>query len=90
MPIRETISDDPQAVALKALAWTLADPARAERLLALTGLDAEALRTRIGEPEVLAAALAFLEAHQPDLLACAQDTGISPERIVAAHHRLAT
>ena len=49
------------ATALQALAWTLGDPARAERLLALTGLDPAELRARAGEPAVLAAALAFLE-----------------------------
>lgn len=89
MPIRERHDDDPQAIALQALAWTLAEPRRAERLLALTGLDADDLRARIGEPDVLAAALAFLEAHQPDLIACADALGIAPERLVAAHESLA-
>src|SRR3546814_13733902 len=35
---------EPSVLALMALAWTLADDRRADRLLALTGLDADALR----------------------------------------------
>ena len=45
---------DDMAMALRALAWTVADPARAERLLALTGLDAAELRARVDAPAVRA------------------------------------
>jgi Protein of unknown function (DUF3572) len=85
---RETIAQDPQALALGALAWTLAEEARAERLLALTGLGASDLRARIGEASVLAAILGFLEAYQPDLIACAASLGVAPEALVAARERL--
>jgi Protein of unknown function (DUF3572) len=88
MRARDTIDDDPAAIALSALAWTLGDDARAARLLALTGLEARDLRTRIDAPEVLGAVLAFLESHQPDLLACAAATGIKPEALVAARESL--
>ena len=76
------------ATALQALAWTLGDPARAERLLALTGLDPADLRTRAGEPAVLAAALAFLENHEADLVACADALDVAPAALVAARERL--
>jgi len=79
---------DPQALALQALAWTLAEPARASRLLDVTGLTPADLRTRAGDPAVLAAALGFLEAHEPDLIACAEGLGVSPAAIVAAHGAL--
>lgn len=75
---------DPAALALQALAWTLADSARAERLLALTGLTPERLRAGAADPAVLAAVLGFLGAHEPDLIACADAIGIAPERLVAA------
>ena len=42
-------------LALQALVWTLESPARAERLLALTGLSPVELRAGAGEPGVLAA-----------------------------------
>lgn len=76
------------ALALRALAWTLAEPGRAGRLIALTGLDPADLRARIGEPAVLAASLAFLEAHEPDLVACAAELGVAPEALVRARHEL--
>lgn len=77
-----------EALALHALAWTLAEPARAKRLLDLTGLDVAGLRARAGEPAVLAAALGFLEGHEPDLLACADAIGCAPEALISARQRL--
>lgn len=73
---------------LRALAWILADDSRAERLLALTGLSAQALRDRAADPALLAAVLRFLEAHEPDLVACAEALGDRPEALVAAAARL--
>ncbi len=63
--------DAAQTIGLRALVWTLAEPERALRLLAVTGLDPRDLRRRTGDPAVLAACLAFLEGHEPDLVACA-------------------
>jgi len=79
---------DTAALALQALAWTLADEDRAQRLVDTTGLFPDDLRARIGEPGVLAATLGFLEAHEPDLVACAADLGVKPEALVAARAAL--
>lgn len=76
------------ALALQALAWTLADEDRAQRLIDTTGLYPDDLRARIDEPAVLGAALGFLENHEPDLLACAADLGVAPEALVAARAAL--
>lgn len=81
-------TNDAEAIALAALGWTLADDARAARLLALTGLGAEDLRTRIADPVLLAALLRFLEAHEPDLVACAEALGTGAGDLVAARVRL--
>ena len=81
-------TNDAEAMALRALGWTLSEQARADRLLALTGLSAEALRSRIGEADLLAAVLRFLEAHEPDLLACAEHLQIPPLRLVESRRRL--
>ena len=79
---------DSMTVALSALAATLSDDKRAERLLALTGLDGDAIRARLGDPGMLAACLSFLEAHEPDLVAVAGDIGVAPARLVAARQEL--
>lgn len=89
MPIRETNAEpDPKAIALGALGWAVSEGARADRLLATTGLDPADLRARAGEPAVLAAVLSFIEAHEPDLIACADALGIEPAILVRARMRL--
>lgn len=77
-----------EALGLQALAWTLGDGDRAQRLLDLTGLDPDDLRARAGTAEVLGAVLSFLEAHEPDLLACADALGVKPTALVDARARL--
>jgi hypothetical protein len=87
--MRERAStDDPAILALGALGWVLADQARADRLLALTGLSPDDLRARANDAGVLAAVLAFLEAHEPDLVACAEALDCKPERLVRARMEL--
>ena len=81
-------TNDAEAVALGALGWTLSDDARADRLLALTGLTPETLRNRLGDPELLAAVLRFLEAYEPDLLACAEHLQTTPLHLVESRRRL--
>ena len=84
----DTNPNDASTLALGALGWTLGDDDRAARLVSLTGLTPGVLRARLGEPAVLAAVLAFLEAHEPDLVACAEATGTTPARLVAARAAL--
>ena len=88
MNVKDTITEKAAALALSALSWTLAEPARAERLLALTGLTPDDLRRRLDEPAVLAAVLRFLEAHEPDLIACGEELGTKPETLVGARRSL--
>ncbi|ATY32755.1 DUF3572 family protein [Sphingomonas psychrotolerans] len=85
MPRMET---NAEALALQALVWTLGDSARATRLLDLTGLDPAELRARAGEPALLAATLGFLEAHEPDLVACAEALEVTPAALVTARGEL--
>ncbi|HEU4961163.1 MAG TPA: DUF3572 domain-containing protein [Sphingomonas sp.] len=84
----ETIEPDDAALALSALTWTLGEPDRAARLLALTGLSPADLRARADSPDVLAATLCFLENHEPDLIACAEAIGSTPAALVAARRHL--
>jgi hypothetical protein len=81
-------ADSNPILGLEALAWALGDPARAERFLAVTGLDPTTLRARADRPETLAATLSFLEAHEPDLIACADALGVSPAVLVATREAL--
>ena len=79
---------DAEALALAALAATLTDERRARRFLDLTGLDSDELREKVGDRRLLAALLAFLEAHEPDLVEVAQVIGTKPENLVLARSEL--
>lgn len=78
----KTNHHDAVAAALAALGWVLSEDTRAQRFLALTGFAPEDLRARIADPEVHDAVRLFLEGHQPDLIACAEAIGVSPELLL--------
>jgi hypothetical protein len=80
--------NDPLALALAALAATLGDARRAQRFIDLTGIGTDELRQRAGDPALLAALLRFLEAHEPDLIAVAEDLGVTPDQLVEARREL--
>jgi hypothetical protein len=79
---------DPSALALRALAATIADERLASRFLSLSGIDPPELRQRAADPALLVALLQFLEAHEPDLVAIAEELGVKPEALVAARREL--
>jgi hypothetical protein len=66
-------TNDAEVLALGAMAATLSDERRAQRFLDLTGLEVGELRERAvaGGRHLLGAAIAFLESHEPDLIAVA-------------------
>lgn len=79
---------DAAALALRALVWVLAEESRAQRLLTLTGLTADHLRAALDQPATLAAVIKFLEAFEPDLVACAEAIDCPPEELVSARREL--
>lgn len=81
--------NDPPAVALMALQWVLADAARAQRFLDLTGLTPDGLRHALAERATQRAVLEFLCAHEPDLVAASEALAIAPQALVAAREALA-
>lgn len=83
------VASDPESLALSALGWILAEPARAERLLTLTGLTPEVLRDNLTDRPVMAAVLEFLANHEPDLVLAADALNVSPAALIAAHETLA-
>lgn len=87
---RDTAPDVEEAptLALMALGWIVSDEDRADRLLALTGLDGDMVRTRLDDPVMLGAVLAFLSDHEPDLLACAEALDVQPGDLIVAKERL--
>jgi len=66
----------------------LQDGERAERYLALTGLDPDGLRQRLDDMQVLGSVFEFLANHEPDLLRAAEALAVTPEELVAARKDL--
>ena len=75
---------DSEAIALSALAATLTDERRAERFLSITGLSPDGIREALGDRHTLAGCLAFLESHEPDLVAVAEAIGVKPQALIVA------
>ena len=73
---------------LAALAATLGDERRALRFLELTGIGTDELRSRANDPVLLAALIAFLEAHEPDLISVSQALEVTPANLSAARRQL--
>ncbi len=61
---------------------------RAERFLAVTGLDPDGLRAAVSESATHLAVLDFLCAHEPDLIAAAQALGLAPAELAATRERI--
>lgn len=78
----------PEVLALAALGWILEDGDRAQRLLALTGLDPDALRNALGDAGTLAAVLEFLANHEADLIRAAEALAVTPEELISAMEEL--
>jgi Mn-dependent DtxR family transcriptional regulator len=84
----DATTNDAIALALRALTATLGNQRLATRFLSVSGIEPPDLRQRAGDPVLLAALLRFLEAHEPDLVAIAEELGVKPEALVAARHEL--
>jgi len=80
--------NEPILIGLAALAATLGDDRRAHRFVDVTGIGTDELRSRAGEPQLLAALIGFLEAYEPDLLAVAEQIGVAPDALVGARRAL--
>ena len=79
---------DPAVLALQALAHVAGDEAMGPRFLALTGMDADALRANVGRLETLAALLEYLMANEHDLVATAEAIGVTPDALALAARKL--
>jgi Protein of unknown function (DUF3572) len=80
--------NDPYALALAALAATLTDERRAQRFLDLTGIETAELRRRAAEPGLLIALIAFLEAHEPDLVSVSEQIGVRADDLIGARRQI--
>ncbi len=80
--------DAAATLALQALAYIMSNDKLMERFVNFSGITADDLRHTLNTDPVLAAILAFLASHEPDLLACAEALGHPAEQLMNAAHVL--
>ena len=90
----KNMANEPQSrmgaeeMAIAALGFIAADPALLPRFLAITGIEAQAIRSAAREPGFLAGVLQFIVAHEPTLVAFAGSAGIEPAAVLKAMRAL--
>lgn len=77
-----------ETVALGALAWLMGPADLGDVFLGASGFDAEGLRDRAGDPEVLAAVLDFVLMDDAWVTGFAAAAGLPPEAVVRARAAL--
>lgn len=76
--------ENAEALAIQALGFIAADPELLPRFLAITGIEASAIRHAAREPGFLAGVLQFIAAHEPTLMRFCEETGTPPRDIAVA------
>ncbi len=76
--------ENAEALAIEALGFIASDPELLPRFLAITGIEAQAIRQAAREPGFLAGVLQFIAAHEPTLLQFSEQTGTPPQAVTAA------
>lgn len=79
---------EPEVAALTVLAWLAEEPELLSRFLALSGLQMSQIPAMAQEPAFLGGILDFIMGNEPDLLRFSTATGVTPETIADAWHRL--
>ena len=88
MTIEKNADGGAEAVAIEALAFIASDEKLLPRFLAITGIEAHAIRQAAREPGFMAGVLDFLLAHEPTLIEFCEASGRKPETIMAARRAL--
>ena len=79
---------DAEEVALRAVAWIMADDDMVGRFLSLTGAGADEIRTRLSQPDFQGAVLDFILNDEPTLMAFVEAEGLAPEVPMMARSKL--
>ena len=80
--------EEADELAIGILGWLTQDPDMMGRFLALSGIEANAIRQAAREPGFFAGLTGFLMNHEPTLIAFCEQNGLKAEFVAACHHKL--
>ncbi len=81
-------ADSASQIAVQALSFIAADRILFDRFLCVTGLDVASMRQAAVTPGFLPGVLDFILAHEPTLIAFADDAGMDPAKVGSARNAL--
>lgn len=84
MPVLPMTENTAEELGIAALGFVASDPTLLSRFLAISGIDAGAIREAAREPGFLAGVLQFVAAHEPTLVAFSETAGVDPASILKA------
>lgn len=84
MPAAPYSTKSAEELAISALGYIAGEPPLLNRFLALTGIEAAAIRQAAVQPGFLAGVLYFIAAHEPTLMAFAEAESVPPEDVIKA------
>lgn len=87
-PRATPIQDDAEELAITILGWMIQDPDMMGRFLALSGIEAGAIRQAAREPGFYAGVTGFLMGHEPTLMAFCESSSVKADYVAACHRRL--
>ena len=86
--VEQPSDDTAAALAITVLTWLSAEPQLMSRFLAISGIDAGAIRDAVKEPGFFGVLTCFLINHEPTLLEFCRANDIKVEWVQACHHHL--
>jgi hypothetical protein len=89
LKIERPTDDGAEELAIRILGWLSNEPSLMSRFLAVSGIDAGAIRGMIGEPGFYGGLTGFLMNHEPTLMQFCQDSDVKVEWVQACHQHLA-
>lgn len=87
-PVKKISVEEAERLALEAFSRIAADEERLGRFLAISGLQAQTIRSAAAMPGFLAGILDYVAADEPLLVALAQELDMKPEHLMEARWTL--
>jgi hypothetical protein len=83
--LQQPTAETAEQLAITILSWLSDQPSLMSRFLAISGIEAGAIRGMIGDPGFYGGLTGFLMGHEPTLMQFASEAGVNVEWVQACH-----